>query len=290
MPNPQFHFVTISTTKNQHLRRLEASAAHYNIPLTLLGLGDSYEHHGKKIHILKAFIKDLPKEDILIYVDAFDVIFLDTKKAIETTFLNLNQDIVFGAEHHVLSSSFSHFLKNLFIYPKSPTSYRYVNAGTFAGYIGALLDLFNTAISTSCRDDQIAFSNFFIKNPKALYPDYEQKLFTCNGGRGGLEEKDYQLKNKKLVATKTNQYPKILHIPGKVFIPLDNITQKLGIPYEAKHEQFDYDNLTILKKVNQKPDRLKMNRLQYFFLEKLLIYIGILLILSIVSYCFISYL
>ena len=175
------HIVTVATQKNRHLERLEASCKNYKLPLEILGMGDTYKAHGKKITLVRQFIDQLPDEDIVLYVDAYDVVFLDDLQAIKNTFLEMNVPLVFAAES-TLSSHHQYKWKNRLLtylnYPKSQTIYRYLNAGTFMGRIKACKTLFD-AVDIKAGDicDQGKFSEYFVANASKITLDYHQKIF-----------------------------------------------------------------------------------------------------------------
>ena len=269
----KFHFVTVATKRNRHLERLEHSASLFDIPLTVLGLGDPYLGHGYKFSLIKQFVADLDDKDVVFFVDAYDVIFLADRKEIEAAFLNLNQPICFGAEFAFRVSMKNQFLTYL-RYPKAETGYRFLNSGTYAAYVGpfkALLEAMQ--VPEDAPSDQVLYSRYFVNHPGVIFLDSQQHLFTCNGGRGALEDKDYTIEGSKLYAIKTKTYPKVLHIPGKLFIPLDQLTKQLGqLSFEGQYSDFDKTQYENAKKASAKPDFFKLDPYLYFMLEKLFIY------------------
>ena len=78
-----------------------------------------------------------------------------------------------------------------------------------------------------------------------------------NGGRAGLELTDYTIKNNRLYSTQTDSWPTLLHVPGKFFIGLDQLSKQLGfmdsIPTYTKAEEKAY---LAAKKDHELCDRL----------------------------------
>ena len=68
----KFHFVTVATKRNRHLERLEHSASLFDIPLTVLGLGDPYLGHGYKFSLIKQFVADLDDKDVVFFALGFE--------------------------------------------------------------------------------------------------------------------------------------------------------------------------------------------------------------------------
>lgn len=290
---PKLHVITIATEANRHLERLQASATAHNIDLNILGLGERYEKHGKKISFVRQFLNALSENDIVLYVDAYDVIFLSDTEKILNQFLNFKTQILFAAEYNFgFHPDYNPFKKHLTYlnYPKSNTLYRFLNAGTFIGYRDALVSLFDQLnLSENDYCDQGIFSTAFSKKPSLLTLDYNQKIFSCNGGRGSLEDKDYCIKDRKLFAIQTQNYPCILHIPGKLFQPLDQISNALNYThYKGAYSSEEIQYYMNAKKAYSKANYFKLDPFLYFFLEKTLIYAILVILILVCTYYFFS--
>ena len=67
---------TISNKQNHHLERLQKSALKHNIELHVHGMGEVFKGHGKKRILIHQFLKKCDPNQLFLFVDAFDVIFL----------------------------------------------------------------------------------------------------------------------------------------------------------------------------------------------------------------------
>lgn len=227
-------FVTIATTQTAGFNRLKNSADHYNIDLVNLGVGKTYQGNGTKIVFLKDYLKTLLADEIVLYTDAYDSLFLASPDKIESAFRSFNHPFVMSAEQNfsMKSNSLFFYWINLFYwlkYPKKyPKPYRYINAGSFVGEAGYMLNLFNELpLDAATPSDQTIFHKYYTDHADAIRLDHTHLIFTCNGGRSGLEETDYTIRDNQLVHPRTGSTPCILHVPGKNRTGLEIIYGKL---------------------------------------------------------------
>ena len=241
MSNNNIHFFTIASHHNHHLDRLLASANQHSIDLKVLGLGEKYFGHGTKRVMLTNELKTYDPDDLFLFVDAYDVIFLTGKdEIIEKYNAHYKDKLVYGAEQNFGMYSFDdiyYYLK----YPIKEAGYRFLNTGTIIGKIGDALNIFHSiGLEKSKRSDQMDTIRYFTKHPSQMTVDQSHELFAVNGGRAGLECQDYEIKQNRIFSTKTNTWPILFHVPGKFFIGLDNIAHQLGymktIPNYTKQE------------------------------------------------------
>ena len=102
------HVLTVATEENDGLSLLLRSAKKYGIKVDVLGLDEKwdsgnkprldYPGGGQKINILKNKLKTIPDEDVVIFVDAYDVIFNADLHEIIAKFDMLKAKMLFSAE------------------------------------------------------------------------------------------------------------------------------------------------------------------------------------------------
>ena len=225
------HVFTVATKDNHHLQRLLSSARTHNIDVNVLGMGEKYLGHGTKRVMVSNALKSYPPDDLFLFIDAYDVIFLSGKdELLEKYHQYYNGQLVYGAEHNFGMYSFDdiyYYLK----YPvkKSTNQARYLNTGTIMGKISDGLKIFEAIVLNSAnKSDQMDTIRYFCNNNSIISVDQDQWLFGVNGGRAGLEDQDYEIKNNRLYAKKTDNWPSLFHVPGKFFIGLDKIAYELG--------------------------------------------------------------
>ena len=127
---PKLHVVTYAShggIDDRFCRSLE-SIYQNNINLKLLGWGQKWKGLPQKLEAALSYAKTQPKQDLLLFVDAFDVLFMGNTEEIIDTYLNMHSPkLLFGAECGCWPRTRACFSR----YPPSPTRYRYLNSGTW---------------------------------------------------------------------------------------------------------------------------------------------------------------
>lgn len=235
-------FFTVASDDNHHLQRLLSSAEKVGIEVSVLGLGKPYLGNGAKITNLVEALQGLDPEDIFVYVDAYDVIFLGNEDEILAKYLKFyDGKLLYGAEANFgmySGDDLLYFLR----YPLKSGRHRYLNAGTIMGRAGHALGIYEKiGLTESQRSDQMDTIRYFVRNPEEISVDFRQEVFGVNGGRAGLEDEDYEIREGRLYARYSDCFPAVFHVPGKHFIGFDKIAYALGfmddIPEYSSAEQ-----------------------------------------------------
>jgi len=218
-----FHVITTITDINENYIKLVNSAKKNNIDVLPLISYKSIGHgHGKgfimKFLLTYEYIKYLPDDHIVMFVDGYDVIINNNKENIINKYYELTKGkkALFSAEkacwpNTTLSSS----------YPKTSSIYKYLNSGTHISTVKILKKLYIILMKKIYRfhyffdfrvDDQECFTEIFLFNNQDLIMlDYNAEIFNClHDSINDIEFKDNKIYNK---TTKT--YPMILHGNGK---------------------------------------------------------------------------
>ena len=74
------------------------SAVRHGFQLVILGWGVKWEGLSQKLYAAHKYAAALPADDIVLFTDAFDVMFANTPEHVISTFLEFKHDLVFGAE------------------------------------------------------------------------------------------------------------------------------------------------------------------------------------------------
>lgn len=167
---------------------------------------------GMKLNLVKNYIKFLSDNDIILFVDGYDVFINDDRNTILERFKGFNVDVLFAAEKNCWPSS---ELESFF--PKSNTEYNYLNSGVYIGYVHALKKLLDQTISDS-EDDQLFLQKQYLKqkilsteSQVKIALDHENYIFQCLAGA----EKELSIKkNKQILNNATRCCPCILHGNG----------------------------------------------------------------------------
>jgi hypothetical protein len=231
-------FVTIASSPHPGLDRLLRSAEHYHVPLEVLGIGRPYHGHGTKIQHISEFADRLNPDEVVVFTDAYDSVFLAPPQAFEQAFEEFGGALVFSAEQnfHLKGHPIFYVWQNWLVhrrYPKGFGRYRFLNSGSYLGKAGHLATI---ARELSIRPDtpscQSVFSLDYCRHPERYILDHEHRLMTCNGGRIGLEDRDYSWIDGRLRNNLTGSFPALLHVPGNNEESLGRILE--GAPFERR--------------------------------------------------------
>ena len=134
------------------------------------------EGGGQKINLIRKELQFLASAELVMFVDGYDVIFLDTLNEIAKRFAGFGCDILFAAEKTCWPST-----DRSDYFPPSDTPYRFLNSGAFIGTAGALLKFLHQDVADH-EDDQAWMQDRFLRTDHTLNIklDYEGYIFQCD--------------------------------------------------------------------------------------------------------------
>jgi hypothetical protein len=234
------HIVTVATQSQYYFPYLLKSCERNGVTLEVLGLGEEWQGFNWKYKKMIEYLKSIPKNDLVCFVDGYDVICCRDLKEMPTVFYNLKKQyncrLIF-AEDKTIS-----VLMNLNSLYFGKCNGQKINSGTYIGLSSDLLYAITKIHDLDPRDDaddQILVVDYCNKNPNEIYCDTQNQLFLTLGN--SLQELDRYVtineKTKKL--TYQSNEPFFIHAPGYGY--LDNIIRKLGYSIEEnkiKNELF----------------------------------------------------
>jgi hypothetical protein len=225
--------ITYANRDNYHLHRLQTSAAYWNIPLQVLGQGEKWRCLLQKIQALHECLKDLPEGHIILFVDAYDAVYLQSDDVIKEKFLLFGRPVVFSAEMCFAAPGNESIAAS---YPQSPTIYRYLNSGMFIGYAAALVKIIDRILGHPATDnDQSLFSRYFVEHPDEITLDYRSELFINTSNR--QYDDDLDVREGRLYNRQTGTWPCILHTPGKYYGVLEYYSRRLPFYRNVKRSR-----------------------------------------------------
>tara|TARA_R110001632_G_scaffold61606_3_gene148529 strand:- start:5121 stop:5972 length:852 start_codon:yes stop_codon:yes gene_type:complete len=239
--------IVYATKKCQYYSALQDSCKKFNYELVTLGLGNKWNGMGDKILGIYNYLEKLSdKEEIVLVVDAYDVIICRDSKDIIEEFNKLDSDkVIFNAES-LSYSIINNFGWELYYskYKLSSTKYNKLNAGAMIGKTSKIIDFFSKIINvnklnkTKLKSDQKAIYKMLDKkliSDKTIGIDSDCKIFTAVSDlTNDIVFKDNNLYNKN-----TKTHPFVIHGPGKT-TSLDHLIEKLNIESDFKKSQFFY--------------------------------------------------
>jgi len=214
-----FHLITCCTENKGYFSALQESAKRNGFDLKVLGWGKKWTGFTFKITHIKEYIKTLPDSDIVLFVDAYDVLIIKPKHVIKQRFLNTGAKILIGKDGERLNIFHDMLYRKIFKSCKS----KFINAGVYIGFVKELKEMFdNICNKTGCNetdDDQKLLIDFCNSNEKNPY-------FVIDGTKSIIYN------TFKCVLDDVNLDTCILHAPGNA--NLSNIIKKNGYSLEIR--------------------------------------------------------
>jgi len=176
-----------------HLGFLQESCKRLGLNVSVLGFGERWTGGGMAMRLVKEAIADETEDTIVLVVDAFDVLVLAGWDEILEKLTQFSTPIVFSAEKGCWPD------KELStVYPPPPllpqlsdsespktseqdgplSPYRYLNAGGYIGYAGALREAIQElSPRDDDRSDQRHYTRYFLDHPDKVSLDYRATIF-----------------------------------------------------------------------------------------------------------------
>lgn len=161
---------------------------------------------GVKLREVHDFIfkSSIQNEDIVLFTDAYDVIYAGNHVEIVKRFINMNTPIVFGSE-----TTCNPDPDKANMYTNKNVKFPYLNSGMFIGIVGALRECMKNYVYEDKHDDQRFWTQKFFEYPKLFTLDYENQLFL---NTYGIDIENINL-NKHQIEYE-NKNPMIVHVNG----------------------------------------------------------------------------
>ncbi len=181
----KLHVVSVGTDWNAS-KRLILSAHIWQLPLTLLGIGEKFGGFLDKPAKLSAYLKNLPDDDIVMFVDAYDVFINADEARLVNAFKKKKRPLVVAADNWLYPD-----IDVGRLYPNTPPEilFRYLNSGGSIGYVSAYKKMIAWFKQDRCRDaygrryhfghDQRCFTSYYLAHQQDVALDHTQEIFAC---------------------------------------------------------------------------------------------------------------
>ena len=208
---PKLHVLTMASKDNPLLQQLLHSCRRHNLSIDVLGLNKPFPGSGiRLIRMLKYLEKSqFPDDDLLLFVDAFDVLILADEKTIVDKFLKMQVPFLISVEKTMHRDP---ELKDLI--PLSPTPFRFINAGSYMGYVGHLKKWLKALLPINkAFSDQRHIVRHYTQHPEMYAFDYYCQLFIALAFVMD-EEISIDAENGVVHCLITGSTPCVVHGPG----------------------------------------------------------------------------
>lgn len=151
----KLYAISVATHKEGYYDAFMESCRRNGIDLVILGYGQPWQGFAWRFLLMKDYLEKLDDQDIVVFLDAYDMLATQTASTILARFLEFQSPLVIGTENIVYTNLFSRYIRNsMFGYcPKAD-----VSGGAYMGYVYALKKMY-TIICDSFHCHSPEFSN-----------------------------------------------------------------------------------------------------------------------------------
>jgi hypothetical protein len=242
--------IAFGTDKQAYFDLFIESCERNNIEPVILGWNEKWIGYGKKLIVIRDYIKNLPEKEIVIIVDPFDVVFLSGLDEIEYKFNKLSCAFLCGALNlgnlagTIYNYEFNTSGKKL---PITPTNYNFLNTGTWisrAGFAQYLIDeLVDKFHMKDTSKDQQLLTTVYVQKLYNVDIDWKCEIFHNLLFKDFITRradlKDLKFTDGRVFNTASGSKPSIIHASGntnmrelglrlgydkKILVPENNIS------------------------------------------------------------------
>jgi hypothetical protein len=176
--------VTVATHSERYFPVLQESCKRYNSKLDVLGWGEKWQGFGWRFQLVKDFIVDLDDNEVVCFIDGYDVLLLRPIEEMELKFKFLfpptKSKIVIA--HDDIQGLFMTLCSEIAFY-KNVNVFREkrMNAGTYMGYVKDVKRMFDELKVKSDDDDQMLLINYAKQNKDLFEIDIDKDFFLTTG-------------------------------------------------------------------------------------------------------------
>lgn len=174
------HIITTATKPGGYLKWLEQSCKRNGTNLIILGMGTEWKGYITKCILVKEFLENLPEDDIVCIIDAYDVLMLQHVDILKDKFIkhteNTDYKLICAKDPlptNLLNGWYYGTKENIII-----------NSGTYIGFTGfiknmykKMIDLYN--LNNVFSDDQFLLNKFYKNHKNEILIDTNNKFFYC---------------------------------------------------------------------------------------------------------------
>jgi hypothetical protein len=236
----KLHIITVATESKYYFPYLVESCKRNGKELKILGYSEKWEGFNWRYIKMIDHLKTLPNDDIVCFVDGYDVICCRNLNEITNEFLRIKEKtgcrMVVGLDKGNIVNI---FLGKFFFGECKNQS---LNSGTYIGYVSDTLEIIEKIYKLNPNnnaDDQILMTMYCNENNKDIYIDSKNELFLTLLYPLQEIDKYIEINEKNNILTHNSSQPFFVHANGYGY--LDGVISKLGYDikgYEIKNELF----------------------------------------------------
>jgi len=228
------HYITVATKPHPMLDFLKSQLESCGQTLTVLGLDlnrkigwEASGNLGLKLKLFEEFVTSdsLADDDIILFMDAYDVVYSGSVDTILKRFAMFTKPIVFGAE---LDCSPGGEIRNRYPASTLGKQLRFLNAGLSIGKVWAFRQCFEGYTFVDAINDQLWWKEKYLERQDLIELDHDTRLFlNCHG----LDKKHIVLNHETKLAAYYDKTPQFLHFNGTSKAIMNKYAQLKPNPY-----------------------------------------------------------
>ena len=131
------HVAAVATHLERYMPLLVQSTARLGVHLEVLGWGEKINGFAFRLQKTLDFVEELPPDDVVLFIDAFDVVLLQNAQVILKKFYQSGAQMIISKDGEHPNYIVNFFIKNVF----RSVGDTYVNIGAYIGRAGYIRDL-----------------------------------------------------------------------------------------------------------------------------------------------------
>ena len=167
------HITTVATERTQAVLQLLDSCRDKGASLTILGEGLPFVGYSQKFVLLQEYLTTLHDEDLLLFIDGYDTLLLQSPEYIVEQFLKMKAPFVVSADRYCYPDE---SLSDLHLASRTP--FIYLNSGCYIGEVQALREFLATISPIDPQaNDQHLMMLYMLQNRWKIVLDTHCELF-----------------------------------------------------------------------------------------------------------------
>lgn len=275
MNNKMVRLVTVATHSQFYFPWLLESCKRYNTKIDVLGWGEKWKGFTWRFKLMIEYLKSLDPEEIVCFIDAYDVILLRPLEEIVSFFNDIirmtNKKIIMSQE--IIDPDYSDFFNQIY-FGKCKNSF--ICAGTYMGKASDILKVLTDAYQNQkdSNDDQVILTEYCNEHPDVFYIDTDSLFFLVIGPRSTDITKNKNIKFTNNSLAYLNSRPFFFHGPGNR--KMEDLIKELN------YTIIDYD----IKKIQKDIKSVTINKFWYYLKRIIYIPLIIIFIIFLIYFCF----
>ena len=244
----KLYAISVATHKESYYDAFVESCRRNGINLVILGYGQPWQGFAWRFLLMKDYLEKLDDQDIVVFLDAYDMIATQNASTILARFLQFKAPILFSTENVLRKDFLTHYIRNG-VFGHCPEAD--ISGGAYMGYVYALKKMYHYICQKydcvsqyfSKLDDQKILTSLcndmHFTDPRIAYDHSSSVFYTVSlpistfnllfSNRFHIDDQYHYTQNNQLYLKKTNQSPCFIH--GIANTNMDDLIELYNLPH-----------------------------------------------------------